>query len=38
MKEENNVVKKIVMGLILILILALGFIMFPWNIWLKNKL
>ena len=32
MKEENNVVKKIIMGLILILILVLGFIMFPWNI------
>lgn len=32
MKEENNVVKKIIMGLILILILVLGFIVFPWNI------
>lgn len=32
MKSENSVVKKIVMGVILILILAIGFIMFPWNI------
>jgi hypothetical protein len=32
MKEENNVVKKIIMGLILILILVIGFIVFPWNI------
>lgn len=34
MKSENSVVKKIIMGviLILILILAIGFIMFPWNI------
>ncbi len=32
MKNENGVVKKIIMGVILILILAIGFIMFPWNI------
>lgn len=32
MKNENSVVKKIIMGVILILILAIGFIMFPWNI------
>ena len=32
MREENGVIKKIIMGLILILILVLGFIMFPWNI------
>ena len=32
MKSENSVVKKIIMGIILILILAIGFIMFPWNI------
>lgn len=32
MKSENSVVKKIVMGVILILILAIGFIVFPWNI------
>lgn len=32
MKSENNVVKKIIMGVILILILAIGFIVFPWNI------
>jgi hypothetical protein len=32
MKSENSVVKKIIMGVILILILAIGFIMFPWNI------
>lgn len=42
MKNENGVVKKIIMGVILILILAIGFIMFPWNIWgrwkIKNKL
>lgn len=32
MKNENNVVKKIIMGVILILILVIGFMVFPWNI------
>lgn len=32
MKYEKGVVKKIVMGFILILILIIGFMMFPWNI------
>lgn len=31
-KDEKNVIKKIIMGFILILILTIGFIMFPWNI------
>lgn len=32
MKTESNVIKKIVMGIILIIILVIGFIMFPWNL------
>lgn len=32
MKDEKGVVKKIIMGVILILILTIGFMMFPWNI------
>lgn len=32
MKTKSNVIKKIVMGIILIIILVIGFIMFPWNL------
>ncbi len=32
MKGETGVIKKIIMGLILILILTIGFMVFPWNI------
>lgn len=32
MKDETGVIKKIIMGLILILILTIGFMVFPWNI------